>query len=95
MEKVFSENSEPVKRELIAYIEDWEILPMNKYDQRYRTCFLEKYGGISIYDIFTEKRYSIDDKEIHFVKGYRYALIGALQLITNIFAFMIIFLTES
>ena len=23
-----------------------------------------------------EKRYSIDDKEVHFVKGYRYALIG-------------------
>ena len=49
---------------------------MKKDDQRYRTCFLAKYGGISLYDIDTEKKYSIDDKEIHFVKEYRYALIG-------------------
>ena len=49
---------------------------MKKDDQRYRTRFLEKYGGISIYDIDMEKRYSIDDEEIHFVKGDGYALIG-------------------
>ena len=49
---------------------------MKKYDQRSRTRFLAKYGGLSLYDIDTEKRYSIDDKEIHFVKGDRYALIG-------------------
>ena len=49
---------------------------MKKNDQRPRTRFLEKYGGISLYDIDTEKRYSIDDKGIQFVKGYRYALIG-------------------
>ena len=49
---------------------------MNKDDQRYRTCFLAKYGGISLYDIDMEKRYSIDDKEIHVSKGDGYALIG-------------------
>ena len=45
-------------------------------DQRTRTRFLEKYGGLSIYDIDTEKRYYIDDKCIHFVKGDIYNLIG-------------------
>ena len=69
MDRVFSEHSEPVKRELRAYIEDWENLSMNKDDQRYCTCFLAKYGGLSLYDIDTEKRYSIDKKEMHFVKG--------------------------
>ena len=48
---------------------------MKKYDQISRTCFLAKYGGLSLYDIDTEKRYYIDDKEIHVVKGYGYALI--------------------
>ena len=48
---------------------------MKKYDQRYRTRFLEKYGELSLYYIDTEKRYSIDDKEIHFVNWYGYALI--------------------
>ena len=76
MDRVFSEHSEPVKRELRAYIEDWEKLSMKKDDQRYRTRFLAKYGGLSLYDINTEKRYSIDDKEMHFVKGEGYALIG-------------------
>ena len=76
MDRVFSEHSEPVKRELRAYIEDWEKISMKKDDQRYRTRFLAKYGGLSLYDIDTEKRYSIDDKEMHFVKGEGYALIG-------------------
>ena len=49
---------------------------MKKYDQRSRTRFLAKYGGLSLYDIDTDKRYSIDDKEIHFVKEDGYALIG-------------------
>ena len=48
---------------------------MKKDDQRYRTRFLAKYGELYIYDIDMEKRYSIDDKEIHFVKGDGYALI--------------------
>ena len=48
---------------------------MNKYDQIYRTHFLVKYEGLSLYDIDMEKRYSIDDKEIHFVNWYGYALI--------------------
>ena len=37
---------------------------------------MAKYGGLSLYYIDTEKIYSIYDKEIHFVKGDRYALIG-------------------
>ena len=32
-------------------------------------------GGLSNYDIDMEKIYSIDDKEINFVKGYGYAII--------------------
>ena len=76
MDRVFSEHSETVKRELRAYIEDWGKLSMKKDDQRYRTRFLDKYGGLSLYDIDTEKRYSIDEKEMNFVKGERYALIG-------------------
>ena len=42
---------------------------MKKDEQRYRTCILANYGELSLYDIDTEKRYSIDEKEIHFVKG--------------------------
>ena len=49
---------------------------MKKDDHRSWTRFLAEYGGISLYDIFMEKRYSIDDKDIHFVKGDGYALIG-------------------
>ena len=49
---------------------------MKKDDQRYRTRFLAKYGVLSLYDIDTEKRYSIHDKEIHFVNGEEYVLIG-------------------
>ena len=49
---------------------------MNFFNQRTRTCFLGKYGGLSIYDIDFGKRYPIDDKGIHFVKVYVYALIS-------------------
>ena len=49
-----------------------------KDDQRSRTRFLDTYGGLFLYDIDMEKRYSIDDKEINFVKGDGYALIGNL-----------------
>ena len=49
---------------------------MKKDDQISRTRFLAKYGELSLYDTDTEKIYSIDDKEIHLVKGYGYALIG-------------------
>ena len=66
MDQVFSEHSEPVKRELRAYIEDWEKLSMKKDYQRYRTRFLAKNVGLSLYDIDTEKKYSIDEKEMHF-----------------------------
>ena len=84
-DRAFSEHSEPVKRELRAYIEDWGKFSMKKDDQIYQTRFLAKYGGLSLCDIDmesrysiddTEKRYSIDDKEIHFVKVDGYALIG-------------------
>ena len=49
---------------------------MKKDDQRSRTRFLAKYGGIYLYDIDIEKRYSIYDKEINFLKGDGCALIG-------------------
>ena len=49
---------------------------MKKDDQRSCTRFLAKYGGLSLYDIDMEKRYSIDDKEINFLKGDEDALIG-------------------
>ena len=49
---------------------------MKKDDQIFRTRFLAKYVGLPIYDIDTEKKYSIYDKEIHSVKGVGYALIG-------------------
>ena len=49
---------------------------MRKYDQRNCTRFLEKYGGLSLYDIDMERIYSIDDKEIQVLKGDRYDLIG-------------------
>ena len=49
---------------------------MKKYYQRTRNHFLAKYGGLTLYDIDMEKIYSIDDKDIRFVKGYLYALIG-------------------
>ena len=56
------EHPEPVKRELRAYIEDWGKLSMKKDGQISCTRFLAKYGGLSFYDIDTEKRYSVDDK---------------------------------
>ena len=52
-----------------------KIFNEEKY-QRTRTCFLDKYGGLSLYDIDTEKRYSIGDKGFLFVNGDVYALIG-------------------
>ena len=36
---------------------------------------MAKYGGLYIW-YCTEKRYPIDEKEMHFVKGEGYALIG-------------------
>ena len=73
---------------------------MKKNDKITRTCFLAKYGGLSLYDFNFGKRCSIDDEYIHFVKGYGYALIGKqynpeeLQLIMNILAFMMTCLKE-
>ena len=37
---------------------------------------MAEYGGLYLYGIYFEKRYSIDDEDIHFVKGDEYALIG-------------------
>ena len=61
MKNLFSNQSEPIKREMIDYIEDWEILTMKTNDQRTRTRFLAKYVGLSLYDFYFEKRYNIDD----------------------------------
>ena len=72
VEKLFSDQSEPVKRELRAYIEDRGKLLKKKNDQRTCTPFLEKYGGLSLYIINVEKIYSIDDDDIQFVMGDGY-----------------------
>ena len=42
VERVFSENSEPVKRELISYIEDWEKLSTKKDDRDSPTYLAKK-----------------------------------------------------
>ena len=49
---------------------------MKKNDQRTRTRFLNKYVGLSLYDINFEKRYPIDDEDIQFIKWDGYYLIG-------------------
>ena len=59
-----------------AWIEDWRKLSMKKNYQRTCTCFLAKYGGLSLYYIYFGKRYSIDDEDINFVKWDGYALFG-------------------
>ena len=75
-EKVVSYQHELVTKELRAYIEGWEKSVMKKYDQRYRTWLLEKYGGLSLYNIYIERRYTIYYEDIKFLKKYGYALIG-------------------
>ena len=49
---------------------------MKKNDQMPRTRFLDKYGGLYLYDLYFQRRYYIDDEDIQFVNGYGYALIG-------------------
>ena len=50
-EKVSLNQSEPVKREMRAYIEDRGESSMKKNHQIPCNRFLEKYGGLSLYDI--------------------------------------------
>ena len=45
-------------------------------DQTTRTCFLAQYVGLSLYDIYFQKKYYIFDEEIQFVKVDGYALFG-------------------
>ena len=52
------------------------IKPNEKHYQRSRTHCLEKYGGLSLYDVGIEKRYIIDDEDICFVNKYGYDSIG-------------------
>ena len=74
--KLFSDQSEPVKRDMRSYIEDWGELSMKKNYQVNCTRFLDKYGRLSLYNIDFRKRYSIDYEDLQFVKGDGYALIG-------------------
>ena len=37
---------------------------------------MDKYGGLSLYDIDFENRYIVDDEDIFFVNKYAYDLIG-------------------
>ena len=48
----------------------WRLgeIPYEKHDHITRTCFLEKYGGLSLYGIDFERIYSIDTEDIHFLK---------------------------
>ena len=39
---------------------------MKKYDQRSRIRFLSKYGGLYLYDVDIDNRYTIDDEDINF-----------------------------
>ena len=47
-----------------------------KNDLRSRTRFWGKCGVLSLHDIYLKKRYTIDHKEIFFVKKDKYTLIG-------------------
>ena len=67
MGKLISGQSEPITGDLIDYIEDWEISHEENY-QRTSTRVLAKYGRLSLYDIGFEKRYSIYDEGVYFVK---------------------------
>ena len=51
-------------------------IPYEKNDQRSRTFFLTKYGGLSLNDIDTDRRYNINDEEIQCLKKDGYALIS-------------------
>ena len=73
---LFSYKSETAKIELRSYIEDWGEMSMKKNDQGTCTWFLDKYGWLSLYDIYFGNRCYIDDEDIHFVKRDVYALIG-------------------
>ena len=74
---------------------------MNKNDQRTRTRFLYKYGLLSLHGIYFDKRYSIYDEDIHFLKGYEYVLVGnpyhpdGTSTYHEFFSFMMTCLTES
>ena len=48
---------------------------MKKTDQRYRAWFLEKYGGLYVYDIDLNNKYTIDHGDILFLKKYGYDLV--------------------
>ena len=49
---------------------------MKKKNQRTCTWFLAKYGGLYLYYIDFDKRYSIYDEYTHFLKGDGHYLIG-------------------
>ena len=62
--------------------ESWELIlniwkyPYFKTWQKNSYSLIGKiWWFLSLYDIYFDKRYSIDDEDIHFVKGYGYALI--------------------
>ena len=65
MEKYFKYQLEPITIEIRDYIEDLGKTLIKKTE---RTCnrFLAKYGGLSLYGIEFEKRYSIDDENIYY-----------------------------
>ena len=50
-------------------------IPYETHYQISRTCYLEKYFGLYPYTIDIERRDTIDNKNIHLVNKYGYALI--------------------
>ena len=75
MEKLFLLNQNLLQESWELTFEDWGNCTRKKLPKNL-THILAKYGVLSLYYIDFDKRYSIDDGEIHFVKGYGYALIG-------------------
>ena len=64
-ETLFSDQPEPVTGELRAYVLNiWEKSLMKEHYKRTCTGLLEKYGGLSLYDIDFESIYYIGDEDI-------------------------------
>ena len=70
VEKVYSYQPEPVTRYIRDYTEYWGKSLVKEHDQIFCTSFLEKYCCLSINDIDVERRYSLGDEDIKFIKKY-------------------------
>ena len=55
----------------MLYIEYWEKLNINRKSQLSCTTFLEKCGGLALYDEDLEKIFINDHEQLEFDKKYR------------------------